>query len=272
MRSRWARLPPMRSCEADTACSCAAASVQSERLKAPKALREGRHRRPCRALGALDDLGQRLGIARERMRQRAMHVGEGDAGRGKPLRGVPAELAPQLGVARLAGHLRAQQERGGVGERVDRRPGGDAGAQVRAVEAPRILGAAELQLPQRDVPAQMAVQQALLRIVGPPLLEVGEPRPPLAGFVVDVGADVGAVGVARMTASDRSMVDTRTFDLADLDLGEGVRARRTTSRRRRRPASGSSSASSSASRPARPEKPIRPNTPVHGASTMASRG
>ena len=41
MRSRWARLPPMRSCEADTACSCAAASAQSERLKAPKACASG---------------------------------------------------------------------------------------------------------------------------------------------------------------------------------------------------------------------------------------
>ena len=206
------------------------------------------------------------------MRQRAVHVGEGDAGRGKPLRRVSAELAPQLGVARLARHLRAQQEGGGVGQRVDRRPGGDAGAQVRAVEAPRLLGAAERQLPQRDVPADMAVQQALLGIIGPPVLEVGEPRLPLAGLVVDVGADVGAVGVARIQRQRPLDGGLGTFDVADLDLGEGERAGEPPVLAVGVARADRAAPAARPPAPRGPEKPIRPNTPVHGASTMASRG
>ena len=65
------------------------------------------------------------------------------------------------------------------------------------------------------------MQQALLGIVPPPVLEIGEAGRPLAGLVVDVGADVGAVGIARIEGERALDGGERAIDLAGLDLGEG---------------------------------------------------
>src|SRR5262245_13038342 len=59
-----------------------------------KRARERRHHVARRTLGALNDPGQCGDITCECMCESTVHVREGDAGRWKPLRRVPAELPP----------------------------------------------------------------------------------------------------------------------------------------------------------------------------------
>src|SRR5262245_40559984 len=189
-----------------------------------KRARKRRHHVARRTLGALNDPGQCGGITRKCMRERTVHIRKGDAGRWKPLRGVPAKLPPQLGLTRLPRHLRAQQERGTITERVDGRSPRSSGPQVRAIEAPCLLSFAERQLPERDVPCHVTMQQTVLRVVSPPVLQVGQPRFALTGLVIDVGANVRAMGIARITRQRTLNGGARTLDLAHFHLREGVRA------------------------------------------------
>ena len=84
------------------------------------------------------------------------------------VRELQNELVPLGSKVRLARYLGAEQERGGIGQCVDRRSRRGAGPQVRTVEGPRVMGAAELHLPQRDVPC---VTSAVMSMGGAQLYE-----------------------------------------------------------------------------------------------------
>ena len=66
------------------------------------------------------------------------------------------------------------------------------------------------------------MEQALLRVVPPPVGHVGVACLRLAGLVVDVGADMGAVGGIGFGCERAFDVLDRGCDLADLALGEVV--------------------------------------------------
>ena len=109
-------------------------------------------------------------------------------------------------------------------------------------------------------------------IVLHPVRQVGQSRLALAQFVEQVRADMRGMGAARKAARapPRCCADPRRTSAA-----RSARRRAgcgTTSRRHSASRAASRRASWSTSRPTLPEKPIRPNTLVAGASAMASRG
>ena len=106
--------------------------------------------------------------------------------------------------------------------------------QVRTIDFPGALWVTEFELPERQVPADVAVHLALLAVGTPPVTEVAEARSRIAALVIDVAADMRAVGVAGI-AGERPLdggegsADTRRFP-----AWQRHACRRTTNRRRSR--------------------------------------
>ena len=136
IRSRWARLPPNRSCVASSGSTLAIAAVPVASRKGREALRERRHacrrQRLSRASVSLASASPSPAMA---WASAVCMSTKASPEFGNHFVAYSAEIAPEFGLARLARHLGAEQERGAVGQHVDlagpsTRP--DAGARDRS--------------------------------------------------------------------------------------------------------------------------------------------
>src|SRR5579863_7828022 len=97
-----------------------------------------------------------------------MHVGKSEAGARKDFRRHLPHHTPGLGIARMAGQLPAPQEGSAVIEPVAWGAAMNIGGKGLGMELRRGRGITGLEMGQRQVPVEMAVERAIARVAGQP--------------------------------------------------------------------------------------------------------
>ena len=161
---------------------------------------------------------QRGVIACHGLRERDVHVGEGRAGaRERAVRKV-VHHAPCVAVTRMPGKFPAPQERNRIVQLPTWRAAVHIGREGFREQPERHRRVAGLEFAQREMPTQMAEQQAIARICGEPGRQEAASGVRIALLVAQVRTGVSCPGVVRVLR-ERS-IDLRASGVSLSILGE----------------------------------------------------